>query len=84
MCVYVSVLRHIYINTPPSSNNSCTPTNTVLPIRRILITLMTEALERTKSVDTLSVPAHLALEGTALIYVCEVNIKRIRTFQTFL
>lgn len=64
--------------------NPCTPTNTVLPIRRILITLMTETLEGTKSVDALSIPAHLALVGAALIYVCEINIERIRTFQTFL
>lgn len=58
-------------------NNSLT--DTVFPIWSILITLMAETLEGTKSIDTLSIPAHLALEGTALIYVCKVNIKRIRT-----
>lgn len=60
-------------------------TNTVLPIWRILITLMAETLEWTKFVDTLSIPAHLALEGTALIYVC-MNMKneRIRTLKILL
>lgn len=59
--------------------------NTILPIRRILITLITETLEGTKSVDTLSVPAHLALEGAALIYihavivVCELEAREAET-----
>lgn len=47
-----------------------TPTGTVLPIRRVLITLVAETLEGTESVDTLTVPAHLALDGAALVYVC--------------
>ncbi|TNN89341.1 hypothetical protein EYF80_000629 [Liparis tanakae] len=37
----------------------------------ILIALMAETLEGAQSVDTLPVPAHLALEGTALIDVCK-------------
>lgn len=41
---------------------------------------MAKTLERAKSIDTPSIPAHLALEGTALIYVCKINIERIRTF----
>lgn len=45
----------------------------------VLITLMAEALEGTEPIDTLSVPAHLALESAALIYVCKVNIEKIRT-----
>lgn len=48
--------------------------NTVFPILSILITLMAETLERTESIDTLSVPAHLALEGAALIYVHAVVV----------
>lgn len=35
---------------------------------------MAETLEGTKSIDTLSVPAHLALEGGALIYVHAVVV----------
>lgn len=46
---------------------------------------MAETLEGTESVDTLSVPAHLALEGAALIYVCmNMKITRIRTLKAFL
>lgn len=37
---------------------------------------MAETLEGAKSIDTLSVPAHLALEGTALIYVHAVVVVR--------
>lgn len=48
--------------------------DTVFPIRSILITLMAETLEGTESIDTLSVPAHLALEGTALVYVHAVVV----------
>lgn len=60
-------------------------TDTVLPIWSILITLMAETLEGTESIDTLSVPAHLALEGTALIYVCmNINTDRLRTHKAFL
>lgn len=54
-------------------------TATVLPIRSVLVTLEAEALEGTLSVDTMSVPAHLALENAALVYVCEVNSEDIDT-----
>lgn len=35
---------------------------------------MAETLEGTESIDTLSVPAHLALEGAALVYVHAVVV----------
>lgn len=35
---------------------------------------MAETLEGSKPVDTLSVSAHLALKGKALVYVCEVEM----------
>lgn len=41
---------------------------------------MAETLEGAESVDTLSVPAHLALEGAALIYVCRVEREEICVF----
>lgn len=70
-------------NTPPWSYFSGIfndwLTNTVLPILSVLITLVAETLERAEAVDTLSVPAHLALEGAALIYVCKENTGRIST-----
>ncbi len=37
---------------------------------------MAETLEGTKSIDTLTITAHLALEGAALIYVCKVKTLR--------
>lgn len=46
---------------------------------------MAETLEGTKTVDALSIPAHLALEGTALVYVCmDMNIEKIRALKAFL
>lgn len=48
-------------------------TDAVLPVGSVLVTLVAEALEGAQPVDTLSVPAHLALESAALIDVCEVN-----------
>lgn len=54
-------------------------TATVLPIRSVLVTLEAEALEGTLSVDTMAVPAHLALENAALVYVCGVNSEDIDT-----
>lgn len=52
-------------------------TDAVLPVRSVLVTIVAEALEGAQSVDTLSVPAHLALEGAALIDVCKVNPENV-------
>lgn len=38
---------------------------------------MAETLEGAELVDALSVPAHLALEGAALVDVCEVNVQKM-------
>lgn len=44
-------------------------TNAVLPVCRVLVALVAEALEGSQSVDALPVPAHLPLEGAALVDV---------------
>lgn len=44
-----------------------TRTNAVLPVCRVLVALVAEALEGAQSVDALTVPAHLPLEGAALV-----------------
>lgn len=46
-------------------------THAVLLIGRVLVALVAEALEGAQSVDALAVPAHLALQGAALVNVCE-------------
>lgn len=50
---------------------SCRLTQAVLLVGRVLVTLVAEALEGAQAVDALPVPAHLPLEGAALVHVCK-------------
>lgn len=63
-----------------ASNEICSTvrlTEAVLPVQSVLVTIVAEALEGAQSVDALSVPAHLALEGAALIDVCKVSPENV-------
>lgn len=62
---------HVKQNNKTDSNSVLfqTRTNAVLSICRVLVALVAEALEGAQAVDALSVPAHLPLEGAALVNV---------------
>lgn len=47
----------------------CSLTNTVLPIWSVFIAFQAETLEDARSIDTMSVPAHLTLQSAALINI---------------
>lgn len=77
ICVTRDQLETVFSTCAYVQNLFCSfrfrPTDAVLLVHGVLVTLVAEALEEAQSVDTLSVPAHLALESAALVDVCKAK-----------